>query len=390
MPPFRQRGQASAEYVAVIAVIAIVLAGAATVVAAPEVPRLVTAKLRLALCIVGADVCSANDARARGLGPCVLASKERVRGLSTLITVIKSGDGDSVRVERRSDGSYLLSAGNAPMLGGSVGIGFRVSRSRKASADATADVRFASGVSWVARDRAELMRGFGDVLEDPHDVQLRLRMLKDALPGGATTYHALDGSARAEGQLEVEHGAGADLALGSVGGRGAIGRSHGRDGTTWYYDVAGAKDGPLGDLLPDADGHRLAVAWRQSDPPVLTVTARAPLGGDRSSETVARFVLADPADRALARRWVLSPQALGDTAGRGLAARLREHGTLQRSVYAEAEHDEGSFDVSGKLGIGLGVERDAKLTRRTLLDAELLGADGMPARRADCLDDFDA
>ena len=63
-------GQATIEYVAAIALIAAILVVAGPAVGAPDLARLVVSKLRLALCIVGMDVCSdkmAKRGRARAV-----------------------------------------------------------------------------------------------------------------------------------------------------------------------------------------------------------------------------------------------------------------------------------------------------------------------------------
>src|SRR5688500_5702857 len=68
-------GQASLEYVAALALVAAVLAVAAPAVGAPDVPKLVVGKLRLAICLVANDVCSDAAAKAAGLAPCPLESQ---------------------------------------------------------------------------------------------------------------------------------------------------------------------------------------------------------------------------------------------------------------------------------------------------------------------------
>ena len=70
-------GQASIEYVAALALLAALFVVAAPAVGAPDIPRLVVAKLRLGICLVANDVCSAQAAKDAGLAPCPM----RVRRL---------------------------------------------------------------------------------------------------------------------------------------------------------------------------------------------------------------------------------------------------------------------------------------------------------------------
>ncbi len=378
MPPRFTRGQASAEYVGVVLVVAAILVTlAAGALAAPGLPGAVVGRLELALCVVGMDVCDAAQARASGLEPCVTASGARTEDTSLLVAVVDAGGGDALRVERRSDGHYLVTAGYDQRAGVSTGIGpFTVA----------AGGGFGSGLSWEAHSLAEVRAVLGDTVRDPHDAAVWLRVLRKALPAErVTTFRQLDGAARAGASVEV---GGRDKALGVADGsaelRGAVGRSVHAGVATYYYDVAATKDGPLADVLPAVEGTQLRGAWQRSDPPVLTVTAASPVRDGRTTQTVARMVLSEPADRAAARRWLLDPRAIADATGRGLAARMRTAATVQRFTYAEEAADEGSFALSGRLGVGLGVEHEARFVTRRLVDARVLG---LPAggRRLDCL-----
>src|SRR5918994_5963919 len=79
----RTTGQASAEYVATLLVVAAVLAGAGTAVAVPGVAERVVTTVRTGICIVGGDVCRGGDAEAAGLPPCL--TRERARGEGTTL-----------------------------------------------------------------------------------------------------------------------------------------------------------------------------------------------------------------------------------------------------------------------------------------------------------------
>ena len=61
-------GQATIEYVAALALLAAILVLAGPAVGAPDVGKLVYGKMRLALCVVGGDVCSSAQAARDGFG----------------------------------------------------------------------------------------------------------------------------------------------------------------------------------------------------------------------------------------------------------------------------------------------------------------------------------
>ncbi|MEA2123895.1 MAG: hypothetical protein QOI80_677, partial [Solirubrobacteraceae bacterium] len=158
------RGQATVEYVAALALLVLVLAGAGVAIAAPDLPAAVVAKLRLALCIVGGDVCRASDAAARGLEPCLLESESHQRDNGVSFLFIRAGGTDFWSVERRSDGTVVLTEGYGQDLGASTGVGIHLGPvSAGGSADAGAGFR--SGRSWTlteARLQALLEQTGGD------------------------------------------------------------------------------------------------------------------------------------------------------------------------------------------------------------------------------------
>ena len=87
-------GQASLEYVAALALLAALFVVAAPAVGAPDVPRAIVAKLRLGICLVANDVCSARAAKDAGLAPCPLRSDiERQRGVGDAFASTRSAAG---------------------------------------------------------------------------------------------------------------------------------------------------------------------------------------------------------------------------------------------------------------------------------------------------------
>src|SRR5215207_774514 len=85
-------GQASAEYVAVVALVAVLVAAAVAAGATAPFAQQVSAAVRTALCIVSGDVCRPADAAAEGLAPCVVAERSRTRSVEGSLFVVKGVD----------------------------------------------------------------------------------------------------------------------------------------------------------------------------------------------------------------------------------------------------------------------------------------------------------
>ena len=94
-------GQASIEYVAVLALLALVLGGAGAAVAAPDLPRALARHARVALCVVGGDVCRSEDARAAGLAPCVVNAERRESERGITVVLVRAARGGVVQIDRR-------------------------------------------------------------------------------------------------------------------------------------------------------------------------------------------------------------------------------------------------------------------------------------------------
>jgi hypothetical protein len=117
-----ERGQATIDYVALIAVLAILLAAAAGLATsgAPGVADAVLGQVRRALCIVTGGACAAQ----RRL-PCVIASERDTRHASVTIALVRI-DGDRYLLrEKLSDGTVRLSLAHLGGAGVELGIGAR-------------------------------------------------------------------------------------------------------------------------------------------------------------------------------------------------------------------------------------------------------------------------
>ena len=149
MPPPRPiAGQASAEYVALLAVVGAVVAGAAAVGSPPALAVKLAAALRHGICRVADGVCTARQARAAGLSPCLVQARTDRERLGGRMLVVRLGRGDALLVERRSDGSAAVSFTDGASAGATVGVGLRVPSGPRVGARGGAGVQFSAGRTW--------------------------------------------------------------------------------------------------------------------------------------------------------------------------------------------------------------------------------------------------
>jgi hypothetical protein len=370
VPPRRPiAGQASAEYVALLALLVAVLAGAGLLVAPPALGAKVSRALRTAICIVGGDVCRSADARAAGLAPCPVREDTRGAGGGLSVAFVELGGGDELTLTRRSDGSVVVTSGQHERGGVGLGLGTDLSPlGVHLVADASMAVRFADGQSWELADEAAAARF------------VRAVRAGGPLPAPTWTYR--------------EAGESADLEVGAGGAGGAalvtVGRRAGRGQTTRY--VAGRAEGAVLDAL-DVDGlpggQRSVVLEHTTDgtgPRELVFrVARAGASG-RAEEVTGRLDLRDPANRAVAERLLrprlpTGPALLADL--RAVARRVREAGTIEWAAY-DVQEDDGGFELSAKLGLELGLRVERVRRTRRLTEASVWSAADGDRRRVDC------
>ena len=242
----RSSGQASIEYVAVLALLVAVLAGAGAAVAAPDLPRALAHHARVALCVVGGDVCRSEDARAAGLAPCVVNSERRENESGVTVVIVRAARGGVVQIERRSDGSALVSKLSGGTLDASAGFSVRLGPVLSGGGTISAGYGFRTGRAWEVGSEKELEALLADLDHAP-------RPTARYLEGGRQT--AAELAAHAGGEK-----AKLNLALieGSV--RQAIGRRVGPDGTTLYFGF----DGGAAARWPTSRACRRAAAGSRS------------------------------------------------------------------------------------------------------------------------------
>jgi len=419
-PPRPVAGQASAEYVALLAVVCAVVAGAAAVGSVPPIAAHLAGAVRHGICLVAGGICTPREARAAGLAPCLIEARAKRERLGGRVLVVKLGRGDSLLVQRRSDGSASVSFADDGSVGGSVGLGAQIG-GNGASVRGGAGVHFTAGRTWEFPDSASAAR----FVRRWGRTETLTGELRGLWPGGA--HPPRPDSTFKEGGLYSEFAAGIGLKPGAHAEARAelgivpLGRRLDRDGRiTWYHRVDGEIAGRLGLVLGalqrhDAgelvmettfDGDR-AVALRLRTAarvhagfappgPATTLTdlaarlrgdAQEPGGAGRRLEAEVMLDLTDPANRR-ALRDVLhiagARPADWDDRMRALADRLDADAAVDVRVLRVGRAESGlSAEASVGLGFGVGYERTEEL--RELERAWSIVPGGSWREREDCM-----
>ncbi len=379
MPLRPSPGQASAEYVAILLVIAVLFAAAAgAAVAVPGVGERVIGTVRTGLCIVGGDVCRTADAAAAGLAPCVTAARSKRQDTTLDIAVLRLGGHGEWQIALQSDGRAVVTRLEANEIGGSVGVGVSFSPAGvEAGATGTLLAGYRGGKAWRFPDAASA------------GVFLNGAMKDSAVSGGRppdVRWHALGGHGDGEAGVAI-----ADLARAGfdAGADAAIGlRSDGGDRRTLTLGLGAAGPRLSADLpgFPAGeDTERSVVAdltWEAGAVRELALRS-AVVRGERLEEYTARLDLREAESRTLAER-LLRPGGSTPDDLRALARRAVGHGVLERDGYTVSESDHG-FEAAAKLGVALGISHHRITAERRLVDAVAWIRGGPPQRRFDCL-----
>ena len=376
-------GQASADYAAVLAVVAAVLALVGGI-AVPGVGEQVVEAVRTGICIVGGDVCRDADAAAAGLAPCV--TSERAEGMETTVDVafLRVGEDDRWSVAIRSDGSAVVTRTEGRQLGATAGAGATGTPIQlDVGVSGTIAIVRRSARSWEFPDLRAARRFLAEVLgPDP----------------GAIDRHPPDERWQALGErADASVGMSAPL-LGSAGGRaaleGAIGRRTGGGRTTWFFRSE----------LDDPQAYASLPTWSSSGPgrealveftsdragarEVLVRTASAT--PDRREEVTATLDLRDPEISAALEAALPAPLGGGGspwppTVIRKVAELAATRGTVERRVHVIDDRSR-TFSLSARLmAKALGLEHTRVDVRSRLADATVWIAGSGPRRRVDCL-----
>jgi hypothetical protein len=408
MPSLRaERGQATVDYVAILAVVCCAFVAAATVtaVAAPGVANAVLGQFRRALCVVSGGACPVPPRR-----PCTVASTRDVRHVALNLALVRLDDDRTVLRERLSDGTIRLTVAWRGGAGVEVGAGAR----------ARVDVRGrARGLDREVRAGVQGVLGHGEVFyaRSEREVDALLRALRRSrLGGGASRAREIvveggvrglgrvgvggaraisgqfDGIAdamlgarrdRRSGNLEISFGtggAGAGLVaiavggnVGALDGQAALGLTLDRRRRPVELSLSAAGSVAAGDMLPAGLARPLRLA---ADP------SAAMNGAGRQWELDVRVALTDP---AVAAAWAAFRRAPTSTAAiRALGEQLRSHARLDvRSYRLDSSGNEAGAAVG--LGLRVGGELEHTIERLRLLSAATRPPFGVWEARVDCV-----
>jgi hypothetical protein len=408
--PHPQRGQATIDYVALIAVLALLLAAAPALagagVGAPGVTNAVVGQLRRALCVVSGGACP--DERRQ---PCVVTSRRDADHVAVSIAIVRVDEDRYVLRERLSGGTVRLTVAQRSGAGveGAVGARLRLKLKGRTigfdrEAHGSGEGVLGHGEVYVARDdreASEILRAIGR------------RGLRLGRRGPRPREVFVEGGVRGLGRLGVG-GQAAGLSLDGIahamlGARrdqrsGEVTISLGGELSGWALLTA-AMTGPSGALDRHVglgltlDRHHRPIALSLTASGILAAGSALPPGlagplgiGAADDATVAltgrRWELgarADLRDPDVAGAWAAfrhdpeNPAAI-----RALGAVLRAEAYLDvRSYTVRSEY--GGAAAGLALGLKLGGEFDHTTDRSRLMAAATRPPGGLWERRTDCV-----
>jgi hypothetical protein len=400
------RGQASIEWIVVIGVVTVALSVAGAAAGAPQIAGVVVRQFDRALCIVSRGDC--NEDRA----PCVTMSDTHKEDASLTVLIVKHDDSTQVLMERRSDGTWLVTRLHESGTGFDVGVGGQLTLSglglelgmggeaqgwvlahegASASYLAHSEVQarsLAAELSLHIHPKAKpaqvyvqsgtqtnlqgsLAKGLGTVgLQYTQDNIDGTRVNAD---GDVTTYvrQRADGSA----SLEVAKA----LLGGTLQGMHSTeyGVTTDPTGRPSDLDVISVGQSALGFGLPGLTQRQRALA-------TITHAQGASWQLDQHLD------LTDPDNRAAAMAFMKAIENPDENLGglamatAALSARLAVDGTDQASAY---DLKQNVMDASGSvaLGVKVGGSYNETSTKMKLVDAEVRGPDGIWTDRDDCV-----
>jgi hypothetical protein len=367
-----ERGQASVEYVAVLALAALAFVTAGAVAGLGEIPAAMASTVRTGICIVAGDICRDSDARAAGLPPCTVGDRSQGGGTTFSVGWLRIGGADGLLVAQRSDGSVVVTKSKQGRAGVGAGIGFEATPlGIDVGVYGSIDFTITGGAAWEFPDAATA----GRFLAGARDVPPTWRFGELGGELGGEVSAALKGIRFAG----VHAGAGV-----------AAGARYGRGQTTLYMrgqlDTGADVWAPGSHARVAGPGSQVMIELTVEGDDVREIAFRSAAhgaGGGQVVDTVARLDLRDPRNRAAAGSFL----ARGVPAPPQLLTLMRytvQHGTVERAVY-DVRDDSSSFALGVKLGAALGLEdRDVEVERR-LVAASAWTHGSQERLRDDCL-----
>lgn len=421
------RGQSTVEYVAVLALVAVLIIAAGAAAMAPTYANATLGGFQRALCIVTGRACRSLEQQA-----CVVRSNSEGRSVTATIAFVRLEDGRLLLQERLSDGRIRLTVTTKDGIGGEIGVGASAGvnfKGLRLDASATANAAllglYGHGKSYIARDAGEAQR-LVHAIEDGHAPEPDVTFHEGGLRGEAAATASAGaglggrvggGKDDAKGAGEEDGEAGREIKTSpvaevSAGLNATLARAIGhrvdhRTGeTTWYLRAdnevsasAGASIVGVGKAKADASAYANGLLRVTTDRRgrIVEVGALATYGagagytvtggpkgtvGDRRHELE---ITADPDDPSILAALSQVRRHPGVDALKALTSAVYEHGRVDRRTY-EVDNDSEGFDGSVALGakFGGGVEHTAETSR--LVDAETRPPGGLWEKRFDCVD----
>lgn len=393
------KGQATVDYVALVAVVAVVLGLAAGVApaGAAGVVNAVTGQIRHALCIVGGGACTAPRSR-----PCAVASTRDLRHYAVTLVVVRVDYDRYVLREQMSDGTVRLTVARSGALGAEVGVGATARISLKGRRVGTSDeLRAAAqgtlgkGSVYVARDEREARSFMRAIRAGRSPAPPREVFYEGGVRGLAW---AGLGSGWLEGVSGTTIGVRRDRRIGTTTVSLNAGAAGWATVTTVLGGPAGTADRAttLGLTLDRrrrpielsltaggaiAAGVALPVALKRGLRGARGLGALGEVGG-RRWELLARLDLRDPVVRATWERLRRAPASAA--AIRALGVTMRERAFLDVRAYRTGSTARGG-EVGVAGGVRLGGEYDHVVDEARLLSASSRPPAGLWERRLDCV-----
>ncbi len=400
-----ERGQATVDYVAIVAVLAIVFGAAlaSAAVGAPGIVNAVAGQFRHALCLVGGGRCPEWRSK-----PCSVATTRDASHVAVTVVLLRFDRDTYVLRERMSDGTVRLTVAKTRGLGleSGFGGGARITIRGRAigavdEARVAAQLVGTTGKTYVAQDERQadaLMRAIraGVAPSEPREEfkQGGVRALGNVGIGSSAAGLALEGLAgtmigyrrdRSSGNVTLTLDAGRNgwgaLSVGLAGPAGAVngsatfGLTLDRERRPIALSVSATGSGSLGAMLP----LRATSTLREA-------TARA--GGFSGSlrgrrwELGARLDLRDPVAAAAWARFRRGPASAGAIGALGAA--IGDQAQLDVRTYRTAGTS-GGGGAGIALGVRLGVDLEHADDRSTLIAAASRPPAGLWEPRIDCV-----
>ena len=392
-------GQATIDYVAVVAVLAIVfgLAVGVAPAGATGIVNAVTGQIRHALCLVGGGPCA--DLRSK---PCTVASTRDLHHFAVKILIVRIDHDRFVLREEMSDGTVRLTVARSGALGVGVGVGASAQVSvgespagTKNELEAAAQLSGGFGKVYVARDEREA-RAFMQALRDgrapapPREVSYEAGVRGLAEAGIASAWlEGLSGTTvgvrrdRRTGETTLTLNSGAagfgalstalGLPAGAADRTAMLGLTLDRDRRPTELSLSAGATLAAGAALPFALKRAL-----------VGTNGHASLGDvdGRRWEATARLSLHDPVVAAAWQRFRGHPTS-GDVI-RALGEAIRERAYLDVRVFRTGSTASGGA-VGVAAGVRLGGEYDHIVDEARLIGASSRPPAGLWERRYDCV-----